>query len=164
MVQPASLRSAERIVELCTGAGLTLVTAESCTGGLVAGALTEVPGASEVLVGGFVTYTAATKRSMLGLEEAFLEEHGTVGPETSEAMAEAALTVTEADISLAVTGWASPGPGVPDDAVGDVHFASCFRGELATSDVINVPGDRAEVRRQAVHSSLGLLIRQLEDR
>lgn len=164
MFQPSTIRSAERVLELCHAAGLTLVTAESCTGGLVAGCLTEVSGASEVLVGGFVTYTAASKRSLLGLEAALLEEHGTVGQEISEAMAKAALEVTEADLALAVTGWASPGPGVPDEAVGDVHLASCPRDQMPTSEVFNFPGDRAEVRRQAVHSSLGLLIRQLEDR
>lgn len=164
MFDPPSIRAAERVLELCQARELTLVTAESCTGGLVAGCLSEIPGASKVLVGGFIPYTAATKRSMLDLDPTLIDKHGTVSQETTEALATAALAATEADLSLAVTGWASPGQGVPDQAVGEVHLATCFRDRSPSSEVASFSGDRTEVRRQAVHSALGMLTRSLEAR
>lgn len=161
MLDPQTVRLAERVLELARARDVRLGTAESITGGLVAGTLTAVVGASDRFEGGVVTYTEAAKRALLDLPGELLAEHGTVSPETSRAMAEAALAVLDVEVAVAVTGYASPGPGVPDEAVGDVHTAVAGLGQT-TDDTDAFVGDRAEVRGRAVHSALGLLVRHLE--
>src|SRR5262252_681774 len=119
--------TAARVLDTCRTRGLKIATAESCTGGLVAGALTEIPGASDVFDLGFVTYSNAAKQRMLGVAAVILERHGAVSRETAEAMAEGALAVSEADLAVAVTGIAGPDGGTPDKPVGLVHFAAAAR-------------------------------------
>lgn len=106
---------------------LRLATAESCTGGLIAAALTAIPGSSDVLDCGFVTYSNEAKRRLLGVPAETLNAHGAVSEETARAMAQGALVGSQADLSVAVTGIAGPGGGSPGKPVGLVHFAAASR-------------------------------------
>lgn len=138
--------------------GWTLATAESCTGGLVAGALTEVPGSSDVVDRGFVTYSNAAKMAMLGVPEATLAAHGAVSEETARAMAEGARKAAGVDAAVAITGVAGPGGGSAAKPVGLVHFA-CARRDGTTVHREKRLGEigRAEVRRLSVLQALDLL-------
>ncbi len=119
--------AATRALRECRARGLKVATAESCTGGLVAGALTEIAGSSDVVECGFVTYSNAAKEGMLGVPAAILERHGAVSRETAEAMADGALAHSPADVAVAVTGIAGPGGGTAQKPVGLVHFAAAAR-------------------------------------
>jgi nicotinamide-nucleotide amidase len=120
-------RAATRVLKACRARGLKVATAESCTGGLVAGALTEIAGSSDVIDRGFVTYSNAAKQAMLGVPAAVLEKHGAVSRETAEAMAAGALAHAPVDITVAITGIAGPGGGSAKKPVGLVHFAAAAR-------------------------------------
>ena len=139
---------------------LTIVTAESCTGGLVAGALTEIAGSSDVFERGFVTYSNAAKIEALGVPEATLRAHGAVSEATARAMAEGALQRSLADASVAVTGVAGPGGGTGEKPVGLVHFAVARRGG-ETIAVEHRLGDigRQQIRLASVDVALNLLRR-----
>jgi nicotinamide-nucleotide amidase len=152
--------AATRLLELCRSRGLKVATAESCTGGLVAGALTEIAGSSDVVDRGFVTYSNAAKHAMLGVSEATLARHGAVSRETAEAMARGALGRADADLAVAVTGIAGPGGGSAQKPVGLVHFALATRGG-ETSPLRRLYGElgRSEIRRLAVGDALSLLER-----
>lgn len=138
--------------------GWTLATAESCTGGLVAGALTEVPGSSDVVDRGFVTYSNAAKMAMIGVPEATLAAHGAVSEATARAMAEGALKAAGVDVAVAITGVAGPGGGSETKPVGLVHFACARRDGTAVHQERRF-GEigRAEVRRLSVLQALDLL-------
>jgi nicotinamide-nucleotide amidase len=146
------------VLDACRARGLMVATAESCTGGLVAGALTEIAGSSDVVDRGFVTYSNVAKQQMLGVPAATLRAHGAVSRETAEAMARGALGHAEADIAVAITGVAGPGGGTPDKPVGLVHFAAAARSG-ALIDAVMRYGDigRAEVRRRSVLQALAML-------
>ena len=138
--------------------GWTLATAESCTGGLVAGALTEVPGSSEVVDRGFVTYSNAAKMAMIGVPEATLAAHGAVSEQTARAMAEGALKAAGVNAAVAITGVAGPGGGSETKPVGLVHFACAQRdGETVHREKRFGEIGRAEVRRRSVLEALDLL-------
>jgi nicotinamide-nucleotide amidase len=119
--------AATRVLALCRAKGLTIATAESCTGGLVVGALTEIAGSSDVVDRGFITYSNAAKQSMLGVPAETIARHGAVSRETAEAMARGALAHSPADLSVATTGIAGPGGGSAEKPVGLVHFAAARR-------------------------------------
>ncbi|UDQ89004.1 nicotinamide-nucleotide amidohydrolase family protein [Xanthobacter autotrophicus] len=138
--------------------GWTLATAESCTGGLVAGALTEVPGSSDVVDRGFVTYSNAAKMAMIGVPEATLAAHGAVSEATARAMAEGARKAAGVDVAVAITGVAGPGGGSETKPVGLVQFA-CARRDGTTVHQERRFGEigRAEVRRLSVLQALDLL-------
>lgn len=104
--------------------GIRLCTAESCTGGLITALLTEIPGSSDVMERGFVTYSNRAKQEMLGVPQAVLDSYGAVSRQTALAMAKGALAHADAHLSVAVTGIAGPGGGTPDKPVGLVHFAT----------------------------------------
>ena len=108
---------------------LMLVTAESCTGGLISALLTEIPGSSDVVERGFVTYSNAAKASCLGIDPQVIEANGAVSEVVARAMAAGALANSEADIAVAVTGVAGPGGGSAEKPVGLVHFAAARRGQ-----------------------------------
>lgn len=138
--------------------GWTLATAESCTGGLVAGALTEVPGSSDVVDRGFVTYSNAAKMAMIGVPEATLAAQGAVSEETARAMAEGACKAAGVDAAVAITGVAGPGGGSTAKPVGLVHFACARRdGKVVHREKRFGEIGRAEVRRLSVLEALDLL-------
>jgi nicotinamide-nucleotide amidase len=150
--------AATRVLARCRARGLTVATAESCTGGLVAGALTEIAGSSDVVDRGFVTYSNAAKQAMLGVSTAILDRHGAVSRETAEAMARGALAHAPVDLAVAVTGIAGPGGGSAEKPVGLVHFAAAARdGRLIHREQRFGDIGRAEVRLRAVAEALAML-------
>jgi nicotinamide-nucleotide amidase len=120
-------KAAKRLLALCRKRRWLVATAESCTGGLVVAALTEIPGSSDVVDRGFVTYSNAAKQSMLGVAPATLKEFGAVSRETAQAMAHGALARSDAHIAVAITGIAGPGGATRGKPVGLVHFAAAAR-------------------------------------
>lgn len=160
MIDEEVLQAAERLLKTCRERGLKIATAESCTGGLVAGALTAVAGSSDVVDRGFVTYSNPAKRGLLDVPAELLQAHGAVSAPVADAMAKGALAHSVADLVVAITGVAGPGGGSADKPVGLVHFAAAARGG-AVLPVERRFGDigRQEVRRQSVLVALGLLER-----
>jgi len=150
----------EIVLELCRARGLTLATAESCTGGLVAARLTSVPGSSAVVLGGVVAYANAVKESELGVPEAVLHEHGAVSAEAAAAMARGACERLGADLAVAVTGIAGPGGGTADKPVGLVFLHAAGPGGASSAADFVSPGDRDVVRARATVAALHL-VRQL---
>ncbi|MFO1324974.1 MAG: CinA family protein [Burkholderiales bacterium] len=135
-------------------------TAESCTGGLVAGAITDIAGSSEWFERGFVTYSNEAKIDQLGVSPQILARHGAVSEATARAMAEGALAHSRADVAVAITGIAGPGGGTPGKPVGLVCFAWAARRAATTSVAHRFTGDRAAVREASVMVALeGLLAR-----
>jgi nicotinamide-nucleotide amidase len=127
-IYPAPLSAEARaLVDLCRGHGLRLATAESCTGGLAAGLITSIPGASDVFDCGFVTYSNTAKTTLLGVPESLIARHGAVSEEVALAMAEGALARSGADLSVSVTGVAGPAGGSSAKPVGLVHIAAARR-------------------------------------
>jgi nicotinamide-nucleotide amidase len=142
-----------------------VATAESCTGGLVAGAITEIAGSSAVLERGFVTYSNEAKMEMLGVARDIIETFGAVSIACAWAMARGALERSKADVAVAISGVAGPGGGTVQKPVGTVVFARVVRGstgepegELRFFDGGDGPGGRAEIRRQATLCALELLL------
>jgi nicotinamide-nucleotide amidase len=158
MTNQALFDMAKALLDLCRSKRLTIATAESCTGGLVAAALTEVPGSSDVVERGFVTYSNAAKETMLGVPAATLERYGAVSRETAEAMAKGALAHAPADLAVSVTGIAGPGGGSPGKPVGLVHFAAAARnGRLIHRKRKFGDIGRAQVRQASVVDALAML-------
>jgi nicotinamide-nucleotide amidase len=161
---PAELVDRARaVVEAYKKAGLTLAVAESCTGGLVSAALTEVPGASDVFFGGFVTYSNDSKTRRLGVGRDVIETFGAVSIATAWAMARGALEASQADVAVAITGIAGPDGGTASKPVGTVVFAKATRGcspeEIqADQKLFDASGGRSGVRRQAALCALELLM------
>jgi nicotinamide-nucleotide amidase len=136
-----------------------LSTAESCTGGLIAGALTEISGSSAVVDRGFVTYTNAAKMQMLGVQEETLLRFGAVSEETARQMVHGALFRSRADLAIAVTGIAGPGGGSPEKPVGLVHLAAKSRsGKLVHRKMLYGDIGRTEVRLATIRTALQMLI------
>jgi nicotinamide-nucleotide amidase len=151
---------AEIVLELCRERGLTLATAESCTGGLVAARLTAVPGSSDVFRGSVVAYADDVKTDELGVPADVLAAHGAVSPETAEAMAAGVRERLHADVGVSDTGVAGPGGGTPQKPVGLVYLhATGPEGELAAE--FSVPADRETVRARAAVAALHLVRRLL---
>ncbi len=152
--------AAARVLDACRIRKLKLATAESCTGGLIAGALTEIAGSSEVVDRGFVTYSNMAKREMLGVSAATLQKHGAVSRETAAAMANGALARSGADLVIAVTGVAGPGGGSAEKPVGLVHFAAATKTGTLVEDARRY-GEigRSLVRRLTVLDALSMLER-----
>jgi nicotinamide-nucleotide amidase len=148
------------VLELARARGLTIATAESCTGGLVSGRLTSVPGSSEAFVGGLVAYDDRLKRDVLGVPAGVLERHGAVSAETAAAMATAVRRSLGADIGVSVTGVAGPGGGTPEKPVGLV-FIHAQTPDASHGVELRLPGNREAVRRRAAASALHLLRRLL---
>ena len=148
------------VLELCRRRGLTLATAESCTGGLVGARLTAVAGASDVYAGGVVAYANAVKAAQLAVSKELLERHGAVSAEVAEAMAQGVRAALGADVSVAVTGVAGPDGGTPEKPVGLVFLhAASAEGDLAQR--LELPGDREAIRVRATVTALHLLRRLL---
>jgi len=141
--------------------GAMLATAESCTGGWVAQAITDVAGSSTWFERGFVTYSDAAKQEMLGVRSATLAAHGAVSEHTAREMASGALARSRAQVALAITGIAGPGGGTPDKPVGMVCFAWAAKDGAASAVTRQFTGDRESVRRQSVVAALQGVLRLL---
>lgn len=152
---------AGRVVERLRRLGKTLAVAESCTGGLLGGAVTGMPGSSEVFLQGFTTYSNAAKTSALGVDADLVSKHGAVSAEVAQAMAEGALRVAGSDFALSVTGVAGPGGGTQEKPVGLVFIGLARKGGGASAKQFRFPGKRAVVREMAVDAALDLLLREL---
>jgi nicotinamide-nucleotide amidase len=159
---PATLKLAEEVLEANRAAGKTVAVAESCTGGLVAGVLTEIAGSSDVLDRGWVTYSNEAKTEMLGVSTDILDTFGAVSIAVAWAMAQGALARSNADVAVAITGIAGPGGGSDKKPVGTVVFARARRGADPREIVADQHhfGDlgRSEIRLQAVRCALELLM------
>ena len=153
---------AARIVAEATAKKMTIATAESCTGGLIAALLTEIAGSSAVVDRGFVTYSNAAKTEMLGVPAELIGRAGAVSPEVAVAMADGALRVARTGLAIAVTGIAGPTGGSPAKPVGLVHFALAERG-APTRHAERRFGDigRQAIRTESVETALNLLYRRL---
>ena len=158
MWSPLILDIATRVLAKARAQCLMIATAESCTGGLVSGALTEIAGSSDAFACGFVTYSNGAKTALLGVPEDLLAEHGAVSKPVAGAMAEGALQASQADVSVSVTGIAGPGGGSPGKPVGLVHFASARRGQPTVYKMQRF-GElgRAQVRQASVIAALEML-------
>jgi nicotinamide-nucleotide amidase len=158
MIDEQLRAAAVALLDLCRERKLMVTTAESCTGGLVAGCLTEIPGSSDVVERGFVTYSNAAKQEMLGVSADILKDHGAVSQATAEAMAAGAIAQSRADLAVSITGVAGPGGGTPEKPVGLVHFAAAGRnGRLIPREKRYGDIGRSEIRRLAVLEALDLL-------
>lgn len=159
MISDALLAKVERLLEACAGARLTLVVAESCTGGLIAACLTSIPDASRVVERAFVTYSDQAKIDLLGVPAGLIEAHGAVSEPVARAMAEGALARTPADLAVSVTGIAGPGGGTPGKPIGLVHLAAARRGGPTTHERHAFDGERTEVRVKSVVVALDMVER-----
>ena len=151
--EPAVLALAQAL----RAAGLTLATAESCTGGLIAAACTAVAGSSDWFERGFVTYSNQAKTEMLGVPAALIAAHGAVSAEVAQAMVEGALMHSRADLAVAVTGIAGPGGATPGKPVGTVWLAIARRGGFGVvtrAELLQLDGDRAAIRALTVQQAL----------
>lgn len=158
MSPESSVALAEAVLVRCRLAGTKLVTAESCTGGMIAAALTDIAGSSDVFERGFVAYSNEAKTELLGVPALLIARHGAVSGEVAAAMAEGALARSRADISVAVTGIAGPGGGSAAKPVGLVYIARAKRGGAPLVERVVFPGDRAAVRAATVERALELLL------
>lgn len=161
MTDDPLLALAERLQGRCLGGGVTVATAESCTGGLVAHLLTEVPGSSGYLRGGIVAYADQAKVALLGVPADVIAAHGAVSAQVAVAMAEGARARFGVDAAVGVTGVAGPGGGTPEKPVGLVYVAVAG---LGAPDVrrFHWPGDRGANKRESARAALELLLERVE--
>jgi nicotinamide-nucleotide amidase len=146
----------ESILKLLKEKEMTLTTAESCTGGMIAARFTDVPGASEVFKQGLVTYSNRAKRKLLDVKKSTLKEYGAVSEKTARAMAKNGAFITGSDVCIAVTGIAGPGKGEEEKPVGLVYIACCCR-ENTVVEEYHFKGERRKIRENAVVKALTLL-------
>jgi nicotinamide-nucleotide amidase len=149
--------AAEHVLEQCRRKRLKVVTAESCTGGLIAAALTAIAGSSDVVDRAFVTYSNEAKREMIGVPWDAILGHGAVSEPVARAMAAGALSRSHAQIAVSVTGVAGPGGGSAEKPVGLVHFAAQRTGHDALVERHVFPGDRDQIRRLTVITALAMV-------
>ena len=155
-------REAATLLAACRKRGLRIATAESCTGGLIAALLTEIPGSSDVVERGFVTYSNEAKTEMLGVPIPLIAAFGAVSAEVARAMAEGALVHSPVDLAVAVTGIAGPSGSSPDKPVGTVWLALARRGQAAQAELLQLQGDRAAIRAQTVEHALRRLSAEVQ--
>lgn len=163
MFDPSDCTKAEALLARLRAKRYFLCTAESCTGGLIVALLTEVPGASDVVDRGFVTYSNGAKCDLLGVPATLLGRYGAVSAETAVAMASGALRNSTCNVSIAVTGVAGPGGGTDEKPVGLVHLAAQVRGQLPVSQILRL-GDigRTAIRMATVRAALALCHQALD--
>lgn len=155
---------AARVLQRAREAGLTIATAESCTGGLVASALTDIAGSSDVFDRGYVTYSNTAKQAMLGVPAQLIADHGAVSAEVAGAMALGALKHSGAGVAVAITGVAGPGGGTPAKPVGLVHLAvAAADGRVNRVEMRYGALGRAKVRQSATETALRLIEAMLDD-
>ena len=149
---------ARTVFDLLSGNSLTLATAESCTGGMIAARLVDMPGISEVFKEGFITYSNKAKRSRLGVKKSTLLRYGAVSAETVREMAKGGAFFSKADICVAVSGTAGPDGGTEEKPVGTVFVGCCIKGKTVTKEC-HFKGDRNQIREQAVTEAFSLIRR-----
>ncbi len=155
------LERAARALDAAKAAGVRIVTAETCTAGLVSGCLTSVSGASKIFERGFVLYHDSAKATGLGVSEDVSRAHGAVSAEVTQGLAEGALAHSGAGVSVAVTGYAGPGGGNERNPVGTCYIAAARPGAATLVERHVFPGDRDGVRMAAVGAALDLIVKQL---
>jgi len=161
VLPPTVVDAAEALLAACKERGVILATAESCTGGLIAGCLTEVAGSSAVFDRGFVTYSNEAKTDMVGVPRDMIEAHGAVSASVAKAMAIGALAKSRANLTIAVTGIAGPGGGTAEKPVGLVHFASAMQRAYTMHEEHVFEGTRADIRRETVRTAIRILADRL---
>ncbi len=162
MFDRETIIAAKDVLDVCREAGLKIATAESCTGGLIAAALTSVPGSSDVVDRGFVTYSNEAKSQLLKVPAQDIEQFGAVSEAVARSMATGALERSLADIAVSVTGVAGPGGGSEEKPVGLVHFAvASASGGVLHAEMRYGDLGRDEIRAESVRTALGLLYTQL---
>ena len=161
MFKTALIDKTTELLDICKRLDITLTTAESCTGGMISALLTEIPGSSAVIYQSYVTYANTAKHAILGVASDILKDKGAVSEEVVRAMAEGAVMISGANISVAVSGIAGPGGGTPDKPVGTVHFATHYNGE--TVHDYRHFGDigRHDVRMATVEYAIDMLVNHL---
>ena len=157
MFEAETLTLAQSVLDACRARGWHVATAESCTGGLVAGALTAIAGSSDVVERGFVTYSNEAKSELLGVPPETIAAHGAVSAETAAAMAEGAVARAPVDLAISVVGVAGPGGGSAAKPVGLVIFGLARRDGPSRTERRVFAGDRSAVRQAALQVALGLL-------
>jgi len=148
---------AETVLDLCRRRGWKVVTAESCTGGMIVASLTDIAGSSDVVERGFVTYSNEAKTDLLGVPGQLIAQHGAVSEPVARAMAAGALARAPVDLAISVTGIAGPGGGSVEKPVGLVHFAVARKGKPVETEHQIFSGDRDQVRALATRRALELL-------
>jgi len=151
-----NVASAESLLSLCREKGLTLATAESCTGGMIGTTLTSIPGSSDIFLGGIISYANSAKESLLGVSNKTLAAHGAVSAETAEEMAKGAVKALGATIAVSVTGIAGPGGQTNEKPVGLVYFGVATQDSVMTGKR-HFSGSRESIRLKAVAAALALL-------
>jgi nicotinamide-nucleotide amidase len=157
MLPDSTLTDAESLLAACRAKKVMLATAESCTGGLIAAALTAIAGSSDVVDRGFVTYSNEAKNEAIGVPMELIASHGAVSQPVAAAMAEGALARSQAAIAIAVTGVAGPGGGSAEKPVGLVWFGLARTGSTAVTDHRIFPGDRTDIRAATVAHALKMI-------
>jgi nicotinamide-nucleotide amidase len=158
MLDDDIVEAARRLLDICRRKNLTVATVESCTAGLIAGTLTEVPGTSSILDRGFVTYSNQAKQDMVGVSAATLKAHGAVSCETAEEMARGALEHAPVDLAVSVTGIAGPDGGSAEKPVGLVHFGAASRsGQFVLVEKRFGNIGRSGIRKQSVLQAFRML-------
>jgi nicotinamide-nucleotide amidase len=163
MFSKVLMADGRNLLALCKKRGIMLATAESCTGGLIAALLTEIPGSSAVVERGFVTYSNEAKQSLLGVPQAALKRYGAVSKEVVKAMAEGALEHSDAKLSVAVTGIAGPEGGTEKKPVGLVYIAAAFSKHKTVIEECHFKGNRRTIRLAAVGLALRLALKQIRE-
>ena len=163
MFKTALIDKTSHLLETCKRLDISLTTAESCTGGMISALLTEIPGSSAVIHQSYVTYANTAKHTILGVPTKILQDNGAVSEETVRAMAEGAVIISGADISIAVSGIAGPGGGTADKPVGTVHFATHYQGKTVHDCQQFGEIGRHEVRMATVAHAIDMLTKHLNE-
>ncbi|MDE3059554.1 MAG: CinA family protein [Pseudomonadota bacterium] len=158
MFSEALRKQAAELLDSCRRKGWKIASAESCTGGLIAALLTEIPGSSDVFERGFVTYSNTSKTEMLGVDAGLITKHGAVSEEIAAAMAQGAQTQAKVNLAVAVTGIAGPGGGAAQKPVGLVYVALAARGDGVTVERCLFSGGRSEIRIASVAKAVEMLL------
>jgi nicotinamide-nucleotide amidase len=161
MIPDTLLAEAEALLAVCREKGVTLATAESLTGGLIAATLTAIAGASDVVDRGFVTYSNEAKVELIGVSLDLIQTHGAVSEEVAGAMATGALARSRATIAISVTGLAGPGGGSAEKPVGTVCFGLAKRSQRVITERRVLPGDRAGIRAATVAHAFAMIRAQV---
>jgi len=156
MFEPELLIKAQKLLDICKEQNIKIVTAESCTGGLLAGLFTEIAGSSAVFDRGFITYSNQAKHDLLGVDQELLDDYGAVSRQVAGEMAQGALQKSSADLAFAVTGIAGPGGATENKPIGLVYIGIAFKAEIKVQEFIFSAMNRSQVRLATLNAALDL--------